>query len=865
MIFIAKNIGVVILKAVAYLCLMVFLPSVLLANPDSLRNPIDPIELQSDTTSIYVTVQNVGGHEIPAIIQNEVPYLSVVDVFDFLKIRTDINATADSVYGFFISADKSYLIDKINNRITFAGKTFPLEAGDILIAESNMFLKMKYFGKIFGLECDFSFRNLTIRIKTEQELPVVKEMRQAQIRSNLSKLRGEFKADSVFNRRFPFLALGMADWMVIGNQDEFGKSTRVYLGLGGMFAGGEFRANINHYSNLPFTEKQQYYHWRYVNNDNKYLRQAIVGKISARQISSIFDPVVGVQFTNRPTTFRRSFGSYLLSDKTEPGWIVELYVNNVLVNYVKADDAGFYQFEVPLVYGSSNIKLRFFGAYGEERFSEQDIMIPFNFLPKNEWEYTVSAGIVEDSTHSRFSRAELNYGLGRRVTFGGGVEYLSSITNGQTMPFLSASAVLGSNLFFSTDYALGVRWKSVLNYRTKSNAQIELNYTKYHEGQTAIRYSYLEERKIAVSLPVTGKHFSVFSRFSAYQIVLPSTKYTNAEWTVSGIVYGLNGHITTYGIFTAQNDPFYYSNIGLSFRLPGKFLFTPQAQYEYNSKKLFSMKYEVGKYFSGKGYFNTYYERNFKSNFSSFGLSLRYDFSFAQMGLFSRTNGKKISTMQSASGSVLFDNKTGFLAFENRAVAGRGGILIEPFLDINGNGKKDKGEPKVKGLTANINGGITKYTDDTLIAISQLEAYSYYLLEVDDSRLENISWRLTKKRFKVSIDPYSFKTIQVPVSIMNELSGEVVLNENGTEKGMGRMIVNLYKKDGTFIGKTLTESDGSFNWWGLFSGECIIKLDPVQLNKLNFKDLQPDGISLTFDPSVDGEYKDGIKLKIVGQ
>ena len=94
------------------------------------------------------------------------------------------------------------------------------------------------------------------------------------------------------------------------------------------------------------------------------LRQVMAGKIATRATSSIYNPVVGVQFTNTPTTFRRSFGSYTLSDKTEPGWIVELYVNNVLVDYVKADASGFFTFEVPLVYGNSLVMLKYLRAMG---------------------------------------------------------------------------------------------------------------------------------------------------------------------------------------------------------------------------------------------------------------------------------------------------------------------------------------------------------------------------------------------------------------------------------------------------------------------------------------------------------------------
>ncbi len=160
--------------------------------------------------------------------------------------------------------------------------------------------------------------------------------------------------------------------------------------MGGTFAGGEATVSLN-YNNFarqqlkpihpdsniirPFDQRQQYYRLRFVNNDRKWLRQVIAGKIFTPTIASLFSPVVGVQVTNAPTTYRRSYGTYTLSNFTDPGWTVRLYINNALVDYTVADAAGFYTFQVPLVYGNSQIKLRFYGPWGEERFLEENISI----------------------------------------------------------------------------------------------------------------------------------------------------------------------------------------------------------------------------------------------------------------------------------------------------------------------------------------------------------------------------------------------------------------------------------------------------------------------------------------------------------
>ncbi|UZJ63901.1 hypothetical protein OKW96_16005 [Sphingobacterium sp. KU25419] len=131
------------------------------------------------------------------------------------------------------------------------------------------------------------------------------------------------------------------------------------------------------------------------------MKQVTVGKIFTQSTSSIYSPIIGVQFTNTSSTYRRSFGFYTLSNFTEPAWAVELYVNNEMIAFTKADASGFFTFQVPLVYGNSLVKLRFYGPWGEERSREENISIPFNFLPHGEFEYSISAGMVEDGKKSR--------------------------------------------------------------------------------------------------------------------------------------------------------------------------------------------------------------------------------------------------------------------------------------------------------------------------------------------------------------------------------------------------------------------------------------------------------------------------------
>jgi cell division protein FtsN len=820
-------------------------------------------ESSVDEISVFLEVPRVGGGEISAVIKGEELYLSVTELFDFLKIKNVPSTGFDTITGFFIDSKASYLISRPYNSITYQGRTTKLNNGDLILTESNLYLHSGYIGKIFGLDCIFNFRSLSVVVDSKLELPLIKEMKLKEVRENLNRLKGEQKADTNIGRTYPVFKSGMADWSITSSEEIDGqKEMRANLTLGSMLAGGEAVAAINYSSNDSFTEKQQYYLWRYVNNDFQPLRQIMLGKISTHATSSIYNPVVGIQLTNTPTTFRRSFGTYRLSDKTEPGWIVELYVNNILVNYVKADASGFFTFEIPLVYGNSNVQLKYFSPWGEERVKEQNINIPFNFVPVNTLEYNIGAGIVEDTASSRYSRASLNYGLTRKMTIGGGIEYLSSVESGPTMPYVNASVNLFNNLMISGEYTYGVRAKGTLAYRLPGNLQFNVDYTKYDKKQKAISFNYLEERKATLSVPLRIHNFSSYQRFTLYQLVLPASKYTTGEWLFSGSLFGINTNMTTFAVFLKKTDPNIYSNLSLSLRLPFRFAVIPQTQFSYSQKRFLSTKVGIEKHFFDYGFMNLAYEHNFISRISMAEVGFRYDFSFAQTGLSVRQNSKKTSFIQYARGSLLHDRKTKYLGTDNRTNVGKGGIAIVPYLDLNANGIKDRGEPKAYGLNIHTNSGRIDISEsDTTIRILGLEPYTNCFVELDPDSFDNISWRLKFKSLSVTVDPDILKLVEIPVSVVGEASGKVMIENGSIIKGLGRVIISFYTNDHRLIGKTLSEDDGYFSFLGLAPGAYMVEINKEQLNKLELV-ADPERIEFRIVSGIDGDIIDNLNFNL---
>jgi hypothetical protein len=814
-----------------------------------------------DEVSVTLNVQRIGSVEMPAVINAGEAYLPIKELFDFLKIRNTPSSDLDSIHGFFIDPKAKFLVDKNHNRILYQDKTYDVKPADFIFTGTGLYLKSDYFGKVFGLECIFNFRDLSITLNTKLELPAIRQMQQELLRKNVSQLKGEKKADTTIKRGFSFFNLGTADWNITTTQQtKMNSSTRLNVGLGAVIAGGEANVNLAYNSGEPFNLNQQYYRWRYVNNDHSGLRQITAGRIFTQSISSIYAPVTGVQLTNTPTTYRKSFGTYRLTNTTEPGWMVELYVNNVLVNYMKADASGFFTFDVPIVYGNSVIKLRFYGPWGEERTREQNITIPFNFLPEHQFEYNFSAGLVQDDEKSKFTRANFNYGLNKRITIGGGVEYLSSASLGKPMPFVNASVRLGNNLLISAEHDNGIRSRGTFNYRLPSDLQLDLDYIKYQPGQTAIKLSYLEERKASLSIPIRSKKLSAFSRLTYNEYIMPKGKYNSAEFLLSTIIRGVSSNLTTSAVYYNPAYPTIYSNLSLAFRLPARIRLTSQAQYEYSQKNFSLVKFELEKPLFTKGFMNLSYERNMISKIGFSGIGFRYNFSFVQASFSGRHGNKSTSTTQSVRGSLMYDGKSQYLRLNNQSTVGKGGLVIVSFLDLNANGHRDANEPKAYGLKLKINGGNIEHDEeDTTIRVIGLAAYTNYFIELDKNSFENISWQIRKATIAVTIEPNHFKTIEVPVSVVGEASGTVFFKGNKGKKGLGRIIINFYNSNAVLVGKTLTEDDGYFSFLGLAAGSYTACIDTAQLHTLNMVS-SPDKLSFDIASSTEGVIADGFEF-----
>ena len=811
-----------------------------------------------DETPVRVIVEGYKNFYIYVLYSEKgLIYVNIEDLFNTLKIPC-IRHKGDSISGFIENENRPYLIDFPAKQIKVGDKIFNCKS-ELMKEMGTIYLESSLFAEVFRINLTFSYKSQSLLLKSIFELPVIKQQRIEKMRSNMLKFKGEEIADTVVQRNYHLFKPGMLDWSVASDQ-TWNRSTdnRFSLGVGSELLYGEADLSVSYYNQQKFDKRWLQYLWRWVDNDNRIIKQAQVGMIPFRTISFIDAPIVGAVVRNSPTTLRKAMGFYTISEFTEPNWTVELYINDVLVGYTTADASGSYMFKVPNVYGYTILKLKFYGPMGEERTEERTRNVLYTILPAGELEYSLSAGILEDSISSRFGQAELNWGVNHYLTVTGGLEYLSSIPNGPFIPYAKATIQPFRKLTLFGEYAHGVRTKGLLDYYFWKDALFEIDYTKYVEGQLAVPFVSLEQRKANLSIPFRYKKIGGYIKLDFTQQVYKAFFYNQANIMFSAYYKLFSANSSTHLNWIDQKTPYVSSDLALSCRLNKGYTLRTLAQYNVSENTLMLCNLSIEKRIL-KGCLTATYERNVLLNDNYFSISFHYDLPFARTNVSASYSNGRATLYEGAQGSMAFGGGNNAIHTSNNSSVGKGGILLFPFLDLNNNGIFDEGEPMVKLTGIRINGGRAVFGQkDSIVRIPDLNAFVSYIVEFSDHDLETIFWRFKNKIYSVLIDPNQFKRIDIPIIIIGGVSGMAYLNSDNGLKGIGRITVKFYKKNSDkAVAETLSESDGYIDYMGLEPGDYVARIDSVQLYNLGYT-ADPPQRDFTIKTLKEGDIAGGI-------
>jgi len=825
-------------------------------------NKID--ELLFEEIPVLVLIEGYGQFYSNAIYSNADSklFLNVEEIFKNILLPCKSSPDGTILFGFLENENKKYTINSVSSEVIVEKRVIKTQ-GKMLTDMGSIYLESEIFYEAFGISITFNFRSLTIILKSNFELPIIKQRRLEKLRNNISKIKNEFIPDTLIERNYNLFKFGNFDWAVSTHQSLTHTSgfNNLRLGLGTELLFGETNFSINHYSNQVFDNSKINYNWRWVDNSKKAIKQVNLGKLSTSSITELNSFLVGATVRNSSTSVRNANGYFTIKDNTEPNWLVELYINGILTDFIKADASGFYLFNVPLMYGYNTVNLRFYGPMGEERFEEKIINLPYTIMPKGEFEYCLISGFNENNPDNKFYKFETNYGLNKFFTLNTGIEYYTATQSQPFIPYVNITVLPFNKITVNTEYAHTVRTKSILNWYFSKDFLAEIEVIDYHKNQKVINTNMDSERKLKLSKSNKISNISLLSRVDFNQFIYKNLDYNQLILTLSSYYRQISFNLSNQTNWVNAKK-YNLSDIAISYRFNKGLIFKTSVQFLSNEQRISFLKFLLEKRHK-KTYYSLSYEKNIMNRANFLNFSFSYELPFARLNSSTTKNKDNFDFVASMQGGIAFDcGKKKAISSRNNTV-GKGGISLNPFLDLNRNGVYDTNEHLIFVQEIKANGGNINFdSKDSIIRITELNPFTYFNFEMNNNSLDNIAWKFKYNKHSVLIDPNQFKKITIPIIPLGEVNGFVSYEENGANRGLSKILINIYDKKSLKLIRNITsEPDGYFNYLGLEDGDYIALIDSIQLQRLKLN-VDIPLIEFTILPLEQGDIVDNVNFKL---
>ncbi|MFU8802469.1 MAG: hypothetical protein ACNA8W_01550 [Bradymonadaceae bacterium] len=289
--------------------------------------------------------------------------------------------------GWFLRANQSVEVDFQIGAAQINGRAFPVTSDDWQAEPDDIYVSTKLLEEWFPLRFGVDLRNLRLVIDPLEPLPLQRRLeREARLarmkptmiqegpRYELVDVPYRFASVPVHDVRLeaalpPDRAYrqGMAGRRLIGQGNRYD-----LRGAGDLFwMTGRWHLAGSDINPLSMARMRL---------ERKSPQAELLGPlgltdISVGDIQSPASGVVarghaarGVSLSSFPITRPEQFDRTTLQGELESGWEVELYRNGEFVGVAAANEAGTFSFdELPLVFGWNEVRLVYFGPYGEER------------------------------------------------------------------------------------------------------------------------------------------------------------------------------------------------------------------------------------------------------------------------------------------------------------------------------------------------------------------------------------------------------------------------------------------------------------------------------------------------------------------
>jgi hypothetical protein len=408
------------------------------AIPVSAEEPLEGADSPEEWFVMVTLKREVLPEDMEILVRGEVPYLPLTEIAELILVP--LERSGGVIRGTIHTQDRGFAVAAARREILINSDPLPVPQGAMLPRGDEVYLRGDLLKPLFDLQVEFNPMSGSLRLTSDVALP--HEVRRAQLQ--LRERRLEERAQAVRTRRvdLPYEAFTfpLADVSLSMGSRRPGGAVGYSALLAGDIAYMTGRLALSgdmarRPRDLRFTLGRD-------DPDGAVFGFDSLTEVWTGDVTGVRLPLVGgvgggrgITFSSFPLERPDALDRTTIDGDTTPGWEVELYQNEQLVDFQIAGADGRYSFEdVPLEFGANRFRIVAYGPQGQVQEETREIGIGTDLVPVGETRYRFAladsanrmfASLTEaGSVPPRWTSAfEIEHGLSRAITLRGFAAY----------------------------------------------------------------------------------------------------------------------------------------------------------------------------------------------------------------------------------------------------------------------------------------------------------------------------------------------------------------------------------------------------------------------------------------------------------
>lgn len=807
-------------------------------------------------------------------------FLPLGEVCRLLELGVSTSPEEGTASGFLIREDRKFSLDARTGEARVGKRQVQFYTDQVEIHNNDIYLLSQLISELLPVKLQIDHGGLMITALGDETLPLQmrleRERRGAQAREYLPQIDRGYPRVEVPHRVFdgPFIDHSLVleagngrgfdvQYSALIAADLFGMTNETYVDTGGAGFESSIRTTMSRSDpagNLLGPLRAREVAFGHVVSPELPL-------LSASELNA------GVSISSYPLNEPDEFDTHTFRGNVPPGWDVELYRNDTLVDYQPASAEGLYEFrDTPLLFGLNQFRLVFHGPHGERREQRQVFNVGPAMLQPGQNVYRLCWNKQE--TGGTRVLLQSDWGVADNLSLGGSLVKLDLLGDAHEYGSVSARGYW-SDLYGRLDTTIDTDggWATKLGLQTRlGRATLTLQHTlardfqsEYFrpntdqvEGSTQLRLDNLRLPRSMRLLPANLEYSRearasgrtttrIVSRLSS---AAPRTRVSNyLRWEQSS-GGGAESTDTLDGSLLA-------SWRARRRQIRGELTYGLSPSTTLRSASVTWESYLTEGRTLGLGL-----QQSLEEDDTRF--LARYDWThqpvyYGIAGTYS-TNGTLEFGMRLSS-FLGRDGRSGRWEAKARGSADQGAVSALVWLDVNRDGICNPSEERIPGVGFFVNGvshqAVTQA--DGIAFIGGMSSYQPTDISISSDTLEDPLWVPSSVGVRITPRPGVAQAVNFPVVATAEVTGTVrIRRATGVVEAAG-VLVELVDEQGAVENVFRSAYDGFFDITHVAPGRYTLRVNVEHAAKLQVKPAERefvipeeggfvDGIDLTLEP-----------------